>query len=293
MAIEETVELLSNLTEEEANTYALVLTSHGLPYAVRRTTRGWEIRVPATLHDAACSLVDAYREENPRPPVFEDSIRSGPAAQPGFSGVWVSLMLLAVHLAVRSTSDPDAIVMAAGASAGAILSGDFFRAATALTLHGDFIHLAGNIFGIAVFASAVCNLTGAGVGWLMILTAGIFGNLANAWLVPPGHVSVGASTAVFGAVGILAAIQFYRKRRAGDSRLRAWLPFAGGLALLAFLGSGEHADITAHLFGFVIGTAAGWVYVTRTRRPPDPKTQRRLLVLSGAIMAVSWLAALS
>jgi membrane associated rhomboid family serine protease len=202
-------------------------------------------------------------------------------------------MLVAVHLAVRAASDPSGILQKAGASAGAIASGEFYRIATALTLHADVPHLAGNILGIAIFATAVCHLTGTGVGWTMILASGLLGNLANAWLVEPAHLSVGASTAVFGAVGILSAAQFYRKRSAGDSRFRAWLPLAGGLALLAFLGSGAHADLTAHLFGFASGIGLGLFFAVRIRRPPAPAVQRRLIACSAAILAVSWLAALS
>ncbi len=293
MPVEQTVELLSNLTEDQANTFALVLTSHGLPYAVRRAPDGWEIRVPEPFYDAAVQVIDAYRAENPPSPSAASQASRRLETERTFSGVWVSLMLVAVHLAVRATADPTAILQQAGASAGAIVSGEFYRAATALTLHADLLHLGGNILGIAVFATAVCHLTGTGVGWAMILASGLLGNLANAWLVEPTHLSVGASTAVFGAVGILSAVQFYRKRSAGDSRFRAWLPLASGLALLAFLGSGAHTDLTAHLFGFVSGVGLGLFFAVRIGRPPAPPVQRKLVAASAAVLVVSWLAALS
>ena len=52
------------------------------------------------------------------------------------------------------------------------------------------------------------RIAGAGVGVLMILAAGVLGNYANAVLFEYNHLSVGASTSVFGAVGITAAYQF-------------------------------------------------------------------------------------
>ncbi len=292
MPVEQTVELLSDLTEDQANTYALVLTSHGLPYAARRGPGGWEIRVPPPFYDTARRLIEAYRMENP--PVSEAKALpwSEVKTEQTFSGVWVSLMLLAVHLARLASSNPAGVIEKAGASAGAIVSGEIFRTVTALTLHVGFLHLAGNILGIAIFATAVCNLTGSGVGWAMILASGVLGNLANAWLVKTPHMSVGASTAVFGAVGILASIQFYRQHSAGSPRRRAWLPLAGGLALLAFLGAGEHADVTAHLFGFFSGVLLGLFYALRIRRPPGSAAQKGLMIASAATVALCWLATL-
>jgi membrane associated rhomboid family serine protease len=264
-----------------------------LPYAARRGPGGWEIRVPEPFYDAAAQVIDAYRSENPPTTDAAPHAPKTPVTERTYSGVWVSLMLVAVHLAVQAASDPAGILKKAGASAGAIASGELYRTATALTLHADVLHLAGNIVGIAVFATAVCHLTGAGVGWAMVLASGLLGNLANAWLVAPEHLSVGASTAVFGALGILSAVQFYRKRSAGDAGLRAWLPLAGGLALLAFLGSGVHTDLTAHLFGFVSGIGLGFFFAARIGQPPAQPVQRWLLGFSAAILIVSWLAALS
>ena len=74
----------------------------------------------------------------------------------------------------------------------------------------------------------------------------------------PGHRSVGASTAVFGAVGILAALSLVRHRHYLQRR---WLlPVAAALALLALLGTeGKNTDLGAHLFGFVSGIVLGLV----------------------------------
>jgi membrane associated rhomboid family serine protease len=86
------------------------------------------------------------------------------------------------------------------------------------------------------------------------------GNLANAALFRYGHISIGASTAVFGAIGILAAYQLSKKIKIPGQRMKAWLPFAGGLALLGLLGSSKNSDIMAHLFGFIAGICLGLLY---------------------------------
>jgi len=77
------------------------------------------------------------------------------------------------------------------------------------------------------------------------------------------HLSIGFSTAVFGAAGVLAGL----KAASGEGDLRAgarpagqgWLlPVAAALALVATLGTaGESTDISAHFFGLLAGLGLG------------------------------------
>ena len=91
-----------------------------------------------------------------------------------------------------------------------------------------------------------------------MLLAGALGNGMNALWYRTGHLSIGASTAVFGAVGILAATQLTLDKTAGP---RPWLeraaPVVGGLALLGMLGASPHSDLLAHLFGLFAGILGG------------------------------------
>lgn len=178
-----------------------------------------------------------------------------------------------------------------GASAAGILQGEWFRCATALLIHADAPHLVGNMVGLAIFGTAVCGITGTGVGILMISAAGIFGNLLNAVLHQSHHLSVGASTAVFGAVGILVAHQL-RHRITGRSELtwRAFLPLGAGLALLGFLSSGPRTDIMAHLLGMAAGGLLGAAYGKRWSRPPSLPVQAAGGVITVAIFAAAWMA---
>ena len=82
-----------------------------------------------------------------------------------------------------------------------ILDGELWRAVTALTLHADGAHVAGNAVLGAVFGSAVSRSLGPGVALAWVIAAGTLGNFINAWKHTDSHVSVGASTAVLGAVG--------------------------------------------------------------------------------------------
>jgi membrane associated rhomboid family serine protease len=140
---------------------------------------------------------------------------------------------------------------------------------TALTLHADVAHALSNGFALALFLGAVGSVLGTGVGCALILLAGAGGNLANAFLHGSPHVSVGASTAVFAAVGVLGSFGLVMRSRGALSRRRAWLPVAAALALLGMLGTGEgRVDIWAHLFGLLVGGILGILIALVTPRPP-------------------------
>lgn len=139
-------------------------------------------------------------------------------------------------------------------SSALIREGEWWRPVTSLTLHADTMHLAGNL----IFGLFFGFFTGEALGWGIALAgmvfAGAIGNALNAFMHTPGHISVGASTAVFAAVGILAAYGW--KRRQG--LIKRWVPLGGGIALLAFLGmGGERTDVAAHFAGFAAGVLFG------------------------------------
>jgi rhomboid protease GluP len=110
----------------------------------------------------------------------------------------------------------------------------------------------------------------------------------------PGHVSVGASTAVLGGIGIVTGLACVRSWRLGTGFARAWVPLAAGFALLALLGATEDArvDVGAHLLGFLVGGVLGGVTGVVLRRAPGPGAQRVLGVVAAAVVAGAWVLAL-
>ncbi len=181
------------------------------------------------------------------------------------------------------------------AHAGKIMDGQWWRLATALTLHADWQHLLGNLLIGGIFVSRLCRDLRSGPAWFLILTAGILGNLCNAWLQDPGHRAVGASTAIFGAVGILATISMVRYRHNLRPRRRWTLPVAAALGLLAMLGAGgENTDLGAHLFGFLFGLPLGFGAELLIEKQGRPGMQWNVLLvaITISIVAGSWWAAL-
>ena len=282
--------LYENLTQDQADAYGLVLDAYDLPYSVKRSGSDWEIWVDEEIRDRALELIAQYIEENPKVSMLD--VPETEIHQKTFTGIWACLILLACQIVVNMSGHVDRIIREYGASSRDILNGELYRTVTSLMLHSGYPHLVGNMAGIAIFGTAVCNITGSGAGWLMILLTGILGNLANAFLFRYGYISIGASTAVFGAVGILAAYQLSRKIRIAGQRMKAWLPLAGGLALLGLLGSSKQSDLTAHLFGFIAGILLGLIYDMYLCGLIKKRHQIYCMALTIGTVALSWFRAL-
>jgi membrane associated rhomboid family serine protease len=164
---------------------------------------------------------------------------------------------------------------------------------TALTLHADFGHAVSNAVAAAIFLGMVCSLLGLGLGCALVLLAGAGGNLANAFLHGSPHVAVGASTAVFGAVGVIGGLSMAKHRRSASSRRRAWLSFAAALALLAMLGTGgARVDVWAHLCGLLVGGVLGIAAAYITPRPPGLRVQWACGSVAVGVLIYSWTLAL-
>jgi len=221
------------------------------------------------------------------PPELDAGHQSG-----RFAGLVMAGALVLAYLATGPREADGTAFQAGSADAGRILSGELWRTVTALTLHADVSHLVANVTAGAFLGTAVCRTLGGGLGALLIVATGIAGNGLNAFLHGPLHVSVGASTAVLGAVGLLSGLAFARTRRTRRARARSWLPLAAGLALLGMLGSDPHTDLGAHLCGFVVGVVLGAIAGWTLSAVPGRGIQRALAATALAVVAASWWCAL-
>jgi rhomboid protease GluP len=146
-----------------------------------------------------------------------------------------------------------------GALNGAIpATHEWSRIMTALTLHADVGHLLSNLAFGTVFGYLLSRSVGGGIAWVSILIGAAMGNALDAFWMPEEQRSIGASTAVFAALGILSA---YAWTLEAGSNLR-WAkrlgPLIAGVILLGFLGAGgERTDVVAHVTGFASGCVLG------------------------------------
>ncbi|MCP4672038.1 MAG: rhomboid family intramembrane serine protease, partial [Desulfobacula sp.] len=167
-------------------------------------------------------------------------------------------LLVLIHTFCTYYNIHEKIILKYGASALFILQGETYRAITALFLHADVQHLAGNLAGMLIFAAPVISVSGFGTGSLMLLASGTLGNLFNAHMYQTAHLSIGASTAVMGAAGLLAAFQVTQRQRSVS--LNNLMPIFAGAVLVALFSQGEHTDAWAHIFGFFSGLCLGILF---------------------------------
>lgn len=242
--------------------WALVLISRGFQPLVRWEEGSFELHVPHAELDAARTELDASDAEErelERAARADKTRDERPATRrAGVASVCMSLLLLG-FFAVTGARATGSEWFAAGASdAERVLHGEWWRTITALTLHADSAHVLSNV-GVGAFViGAVMRSEGVGSGAALVLASGAAGNWLNAWAHHALHRSVGFSTAVFGAIGILGGLAYMQRRNRSNRRLPAWTALASSLALLALLGtSGERTDLFAHLFGALAGVSLG------------------------------------
>jgi membrane associated rhomboid family serine protease len=284
------------LTKSQARNWALVLDSRSIPCCIESDGGGWLLLVPEQQLESARRELQLYEEAN----------RNWPPALPAprhlieniLPTVSVLILLATFHnLNLLGISLPELGIIdfseLGAAHAEKIRDGQWWLCITALTLHADLMHLLSNLTIGGFFIILLCRELGSGAAWSLLLASGSFGNLINAWVQSPAHRSVGASTAVFGAVGILAAISMVRYRH--HLQRRWFIPVASGLALLAILGTeGKNTDLGAHLFGFCCGVffGTGAEYLVGRYGRPGTALNLLLAALSTAFVAAAWWAAI-
>jgi membrane associated rhomboid family serine protease len=266
---------------------ALVLASLGIPHQVLKDGHSWILLVPAESSAEASEQLMRYDDENPPrsrvtpPPVVYQN------ALPGVLGYLVVICLVA-GMAGRSMFAQD--WLAAGRVDGALMrAGEWWRTVTALTLHGGIRHLVGNIVFGALFGLFAGRLLGSGIAWLSIVLAAAVGNALNALILEPTHRAIGASTAVFAALGLVAGYVWRGRLMAQDRWPYRVGPIVGGFALLMYTGTGgPDTDIGAHLMGFLAGLGAGVLLAPLRGRLVNPLWQHRAGIAALALIAGAW-----
>ena len=237
---------------------ALVLQSLGVPFRVVRAPGGFLLVVAGRDAELALRELASYEQENADwPPRYESPplLSTGKLA----AGIYGALMVCMHPIGKHGMAGLN-FWEAGKMQAGAVRDGEWWRTLTALSLHADLAHLVGNlVFGIG-FALMASHPLGGGLVWLGFVLSGGLGNLANAWLQGVEHTSIGASTGVFGILGMLAAYEWSRRHTLRYPPMRRYAPLIGGLGLFGFLGVGtpdSNIDVIAHVTGLGFGLVLG------------------------------------
>ena len=242
----------------EATELRFVLESLGVRSKIQQFRGGWLLLVCSDDVSRAAEEIASYQsesaEQNTERPVVIPTYDGALFGVSVYAGV---LMLIAVFMG-RSVLGFDWSV-AGQMQAGLVMEGQWWRTVTALTLHFDPGHIGSNLVFGCVFGLMAGRVLGGGVAWFVIVFSGALGNLVNAMLQPASHTSIGASTAVFSALGVLVSHALQPRSGPRETFLRRWSPLIGGLVIFGFTGiGGENTDVTAHATGLLAGLALGW-----------------------------------
>ena len=169
--------------------------------------------------------------------------------------VWICVLLSVFIFQLR---DPSITGRFLNSAQPVLSGGEWYRPFTALFLHADFEHLLGNAFSGLLFGWLLGSFCGAWRAWPLIIAAGFLGNVFSV-LLHWGEVyrSLGASTATFGAVGLLSVFGVWgmlNRDRGRRTLMTMMVPLIAGATLLAQFGTaGDNTDVVGHLMGFLAG----------------------------------------
>jgi rhomboid protease GluP len=285
------VEVHRNRSLPACEERALVLRAVGIASEIAPASDGHALYVALEDEAEALRQLEAFARENRKLPARPRPVLHDRA----WVGVVVyATILIAVAWLASIGAGGHSWFDAGRLEAGLVRSGQWYRAVTALMLHLDVAHLLSNLGFGSLFGYFCGQLLGTGFAWAAILAGGTLGNLVNALIQSADHRAVGASTAVFAALGLLATSSLRLHMSPGQTWAYRWGPLIAAVALLGFTGTGgENTDVTAHATGFLAGAALGW-FASRLN-PTTLRATRVQLTAAAAALAsvlVAWIVAL-
>jgi len=203
--------------------------------------------------------------ERPGRPVTRGFARVAEHMMPGFisassSILTINIVLYALTHALSSGLDPHVTgragpwsitLIALGANVPVlVLSGEVWRLLTMVFLHGNLLHLLMNSWALFAVGPLVEELFGPRKFLFFYVATGICGSLASIWW-RPGGMSVGASGAVFGLIGVAAVWGWRRGGRVGEGIKGQMVQWALYGLVMGFMIPG--IDNAAHAGGLAAG----------------------------------------
>ena len=241
----------------EADERALVVLAMRRDCRVRPEPEGFVLEVDPEDAEPVARELALYEEECAAPPA---NLPEAVGYSPGLEVAMLWVLALG-FVFMRQMIDPSITGRFLNSTVAVLRDGEWWRPLTALFLHADAEHLMGNVLIGGFFCLMVATAFGPWRGWGLIFLCGYLGNLLNAWLHAPGpFYSLGASTATFGALGLVVGhglVTVVRSHRLREMK-RLLVPLGVGLGLFGWFGiGGADTDVSAHVLGAGSGIVLG------------------------------------
>ncbi len=283
-------------SEQRALEWSAVLDSQEIPYELQKIDAGDGLLFTMTEKNfhIAMSNIDAYESERPFFERFQELFSSSSQAPLRLKRgipVFIVVTLLTLFYYITGPSSVKGAWQTQGMISAKFFSdGHWWSPLTALTLHADFSHLAGNMLFFLIFGTAAALQVGAGVSLFFILASGILGN-ATTLLIFGDRVynALGFSTAVFGVLGILAVLRLMQNLRTTKiASFYFWIPLIAATAMFGLTGGSGGSDLSGHLFGFLWGGILGIPLHFFEKWKKNLTLQTTMYLLSLLIVATTW-----
>ena len=201
----------------------------------------------------------------------------------------INVVMFGLAELAGGTEDPD-VLLDFGAMFGPLISqGEYWRLLTAMFLHSGFMHLGFNALALFIFGYLVERSYGHAPFFLIYFLAGLAGSVTS-YLFNPTAVAAGASGAIFGVFGALAAFLLLQRRAFGKHAQNSLIGLAIFVAIQFFIGLATPGiDNWAHGGGLVAGFILGLALSPQYRQAGTRFGYRIFVNTSGSLILKWWI----
>lgn len=274
-------------SERQAMDWSLVLASQGIEAFLERhpETGVWMLLVAPEEHERALASIRLYRLEN-RGWAWRRRLAWPSVLFHWGALLWCWLLILIHWLGEALGTRLESLGAMSSVAAD---RGEWWRLATAVSLHADVGHLAANAStGLVVFGLAMARF---GAGWAMLtgVLAGVAGNLAGWALHAKPFVGLGASGMVMGGLGMLTAQSLFLLWESPKAVRQIMSGLLGGFLLFVLVGLNPASDVVAHAGGFLTGALLGAVLaLVPARWTRRPKVDQYAGLTALFLLVIAW-----
>ncbi len=150
------------------------------------------------------------------------------------------------------------VLVRLGAKCPLIFAGQWWRLVTAMFLHANLLHIGMNLWCLIDLGAEVESVFTTSKFIVLYLVTGVAGFLASLWWNPHG-ISIGASGAILGLIGILIGWSYHHGHlgKMYRGQLVRWVIYIFVFGLISGI-FGLGLDNAAHLGGLVAGALLGY-----------------------------------